>query len=196
MLSSKSCTSPYKYASNNSPEYINFKWTIDELLAVFTFQLNHTKNKPIKNISDFIFSKGFNDTSDYSPLLKWHSNMKKGNIGKLTQEGELLLKSLKQRKVNFNGLESRPDILNNVSKEISKLSSKYVFVENDKVTASGYMYGITSIVSKYIKELMDKNYKYNIFWINKAGWVKDDVIPMALKRNILKKKSNGWNVNE
>lgn len=188
-LLSNQCRSPY-WGSLVPKEYSDFKWNIDELLDAFKFQLAHN-NKPIKSIGSFIFTEGYNGFESWSPLLKWHSDMKKGITGSLDEGGELLLKSLKQRKVeNIDKLKA-PEV-NRMAKELLEVSKKHVFF-NGKDSADGYAYGIISVASKYIKEKQNST-GFQWYWITKKSFA-EELLEHAVKLNIMRKKNNGTNIN-
>jgi len=185
------CKPPY-YLSIIPKEYIDYKWNIEEVLYAFKFQLEHEKNpkKLIRSIGQFIFSEGFNGNA-YSPLIKWHTAMKKGITGKLDEKGELLFKSLKQRGcVDVDNLQATA--INNMVKIILPIENKYVFM-NGKSSIDGYALGIISVASEYIKGLQNKiDFKWR--WITNDKFA-DELLEHVLKYNIMKKKSSMPNIN-
>ncbi len=190
LLSQKCKNLPYHFAVNISSDYVDFNWTVDDLLDAFKFQIEHTKIKPIKNIGDFIFTEGFNGSNPWSPLLKWHADMKKGITGKLNEQGKLLYKSLGQRKcIDIDKLTA--DEINKIAIRILPIENKYEFM-NGKSTMNGYAYGIISVASEYIKEKQN-NTVFRWYWITKPKFA-EELLEHALKFNIMRKKTNGVNI--
>ncbi|MDP8268199.1 MAG: helix-turn-helix domain-containing protein [Candidatus Tenebribacter davisii] len=190
-LFSPVCEIPYKFANNIINEYDNYKWTIDDLLDAFKFQLEHSKIKSIKNIGNFIFTQGFNGSDSWSPLINWHSAMKRGITGELNEQGKILFKSLGQRKCTDIDKLHANDI-NKIAERILPIENKHVFF-NGKSTMNGYAYGIISVASEFIKNEKQNKIDFNWRWITKPKFA-DELLEHVLKYNIMRKKTNGINM--
>jgi len=193
-LFSSQCKAPYKII-DIPKKYDDFEWDLDTLIEVFEYHMKQADKygkKKIRSIGSFIFQEGFNGGKSWSPLLFWHQKMNRSAEGELTQEGKRFLSSLKRADVHgIDDIDS--SILNRVAKATEQVSQKYVFVEGGERTMS-YPFGIIDVVSKYIKEKMDKNYKFKLVYITKNGFIADEFLPMAKDRNILKLKNNNRSV--
>lgn len=190
-LFTKKCKNPY-HVIDCPKQYLDYEWDLDELIEVFEFSLKNANKfnmKKIKSIGAFIFSEGFNGGKSWSPLLFWHQKMKKTAEGELTEFGKKLFKSMTQAGIlGINDLDS--SIINRVASATEKVSEKYIFVEGGTRTMT-YPTGVVSVVSKYIKEKMDKNFEFKLVYITKKGFIEEEFLDMAKKRNILTLKKNG-----
>ncbi len=183
LLSPKSKKSPYHGANNNTTYYSKFSWTIEDLLDAFKFQLKYTKVKPIKNIGEFIFSK-FNGNGSYSPLIHWHSAMKKGITGELNDQGALLFKVMKQKGV-IDLVKLSANQINEFADMVVNLKETFVLFDGSERNNT-YRTGILAVVAEYIKEKQNRT-DFEWFWITNPKF-KEEFLAMTKKRNILKKK--------
>lgn len=189
-LFSQRCNNPYNEGIVDH-KYIDYKWTIDEVIDTFVFHLAHS-NKKIKSLGSFIFFEGFNGHKSWSPLIHWHQQMGQGVTGKLDSKGKQLLKSLKQRKVERTDQLSAVE-LNKLANNILTIHQKHVFM-NNKLSINGYAYGIISVASEHIKQKQNQ-VGFEWFWITKKTFT-DELLAHVLKFNIMKKKINGINLNK
>ncbi len=181
------CDNPYLKANYVPAEYIDFKWTLDDLIDIFAFQLDQA-NSPINNIGDFIFKKGYKNVKDNSPLLWWAQKMMKIGDNELSDSGGKLYRLLQKKKIaDLKDYES--SVFNSVTERVSELFKKYCFIDEGSMHLN-YPLGIISVLGNYIKTSTVKNQNYKLFWMNKDTYP-NEVIESAVKRNIIKKKSNG-----
>ena len=180
---------PYYYANNVTEEYIDRKWKTDEVIESFKFHMKHsTKDKQIRNFGKFIFTEGFKETKPWSPLLHWHTQMKQGITGKLTEEGEKLLKCMKQENIMQIDKLSANEI-NKIAKELTQQQASYVCIDGGMWRNNTYIYGLISIAVKYIKDKQNKFSDFKWFWITKKTFV-EELIVEALRLNIIRKEKN------
>ena len=186
------CKPPY-HPIYIPPEFIDYNWSIDDLIEIFKFQLEHASEynmKPIRAIGKFIFSEGYNGFKSWSPLLYWAQKMMKTDDS-LTEEGFKLFKVMKQNKIR-GSQELDSSIINRVARELNEAKERYVFVDS---TSGGITYpaGIISVFTKYLKEKLNK-LNFELVYIAKKGFV-DEFLHIAVKRNILRRKNGRRGVN-
>jgi len=186
------CKPPY-YPVHIPESFIDYKWTIDDLIEIFTFHLENAPKfnmKPVRSIGKFIFSEGFNGRKSWSPLLFWAQKMLKLD-GSLTKEGEILFKIMKHKDIrDVETIDSY--ILNKVAKELKEKEEVYFFVDTTSQHIN-YPAGIISAFVNYVKERAN-NMSFKLVYINKKGFV-DEFLDDAVKRNTLRKSSGRFNIN-
>jgi len=186
-LFKKGCVKPYA-SCNTKIEFDEKEWDYEEVELIFLYQMKVMKAKgksPIRNIGDFIVTRGFKARNAWSPLLSWCNEKKHPNS--LLPEGEALYKSFMRAGID-EVMDLEIQILNVVGKDLIAMDKRYgLYDENDSIT---YPMGIIDyFAKKYIKKQMNSS-KFMLEYMRKEGFV-NKFVKVALKNNGIRKKSNG-----
>jgi len=176
---------PYKDC-RDAEHFIDYNWTIDELIEIFKYQLENADKfgmPKIKSIGLFIFSKGFRNTKSWSPLLYWHQKLNKTNDFVLDEYGTKLYKSFKRSKIDCRDIDNV--FLNRIGLQIHSIDNQYEFYDDS--ASISYPIGIVDYFTKtYIKEQLNDS-RFILPYIKKKTFV-EDFVKIAVHRNVIRKR--------
>lgn len=96
-----------------SDDYKKKDWTHEEVIEVFKFYLKHTEQKPVRGISNFIYTPSFGDSKSFSLLCIFHKKMIDGSFETLDGDAKRLNQELER--MNLGNILDKKDLKNVVS---------------------------------------------------------------------------------
>jgi len=181
------CLPPYRDAF--VPEkFIDYKWSKDEVIDTFVYQLKNAKSEGfalIKSAGAFIFQKGFNGKKAWSPLLFWNQKMNKTEKDVLTPESVVFRDLL--NKNNINHTELLPSDLNRLSGSLEKAKKYYTFFSASmKIQHKTFAHHFVNV---YLPKQFN-NKQFRLVYIRKKGFIQQYMKECAYAKVYTKIKIN------
>jgi len=106
LLLSNRANHPYCASKFISDDYKKRDWTHEEVVEVFKFYLKHTEKKPVRGVSNFIYTPSFGESKSFSLLCIFHKKMIDGSYETLDGDAKRLNQELERMNLG-NVLDAR-----------------------------------------------------------------------------------------